>query len=430
MAETGKTVTATCAPLCNEEHDLDKEKRKEKDYVDAERTDDNITFEYKPLEKLYHEEFDASVESYNAKQKRSDRQKSVDGYLQELENNVTRYKKMSAAQRTDDCSVKSRYEMILYVGDMHDTGYKSNPAAAKQAEEILTEYWKGFKERNPNLKVQYSAMHRDEATPHLNISFVPIAGGYKTGLDKRVSMSKALAQQGYPDKRGEIGFDKWIKAERAELARLARARGLEIIEKNDPNRQKLTIAEYKSQSRAIERETNRQLKDEMEKLQLRRLKKVKPNMLGYVSGESYEQLYKEYCEIGNRCFKAEKLIKDTAAMDKQKLAADNKELSQGVDDLLAAVDEKEKALGKSRALTKQAAGAFKIAVGVLSESQAKYVSDTLQKAGYNEKLTKVAGERLKECQRIKNHQQSQQGSLDLSEAKKKLEKTVGKVLKR
>lgn len=424
---TGKTVTATCAPVCSEEHDLNKEKREKLDYIDHDRTGDNITFEYRPLQEVYQEQFGTAIEQYNEKQKRPERRKSVEGYMNELENNVTRYKKMNAREKSDDNSVKSRYEMLLYVGDMHDTGYKSDPAAAKQAEEILTEYVQGFKERNPNMVVQYSYMHRDEATPHAGIVFVPVASGYKTGLDKRVSMSKALAQQGFPDKKGEIGFDKWIKSERAELRRLAEERGLSIVEKNDPKRERLTAAEYKSQSRAIERETERQLKGEMEKSPLRRLKQEKPNMLGYVSGETYERLYKEYCAIGDRCFKAEKLVKETAALDKQKLEVDNKELSQGVDDLLAAVDEKEKALGKSRALTKQAAGAFKIAVGTLSKSQANSVSQTLEKAGYNKKLVEIAGERVKEWERIEKRQQQQSQqtqTLDLSK------KSSGKTMKR
>lgn len=427
---TPKTVTVTCAAVSDEKHNLEKEERDKKDHIDHERTENNVTFEYKPLADLYQEEFSEAVREYNAQQKRPERQKTVEGYLNELEENSRRFLKLDRDGKAEDKSVKSRYEMILEVGDMHDTGYKEAPEDAKLAEKVLTEYWQGFKERNPNMKVQQAVMHCDEAKPHLHLAFVPVAdGGYKTGLKKRVSMSKALAQQGFPDKKGEIGFEKWIKAEREELAKVARKHGIDIVQKNDPKRDRMTKEEYKSFIRAMERETGRQLEQDMKKEPLKKLKKAEKGMFGY-SKEDYERLYNEYIKLGDRCWKAERLLKETAAMDKTKLEAENKELSQGVDDLLAAVDEKEKALGKSRALTKQAAGAFKIAVGVLSESQAKYVSDTLQKAGYNEKLTKVAGERLKKCQQIKSHQQSQQGSLDLSEAKKKLEKTVGKVLKR
>jgi len=313
--------------------------------------------------------------------------------------------------------------MLLYVGDMHDTGYKSDPAAAKQAEEILTEYVQGFKERNPNMVVQYSYMHRDEATPHAGIVFVPVASGYKTGLDKRVSMSKALAQQGFPDKRGEIGFDKWIKSERAELRRLAEERGLSIVEKNDPKRERLTAAEYKSQSRAIERETERQLKQEMERSPLRKLKPAEPTM-GFVSEKNYNRLYKEYCDIGDRCYKAEKLLKETAALDKQKLDSDNAQLVKDLDVVLAAHDEKEKALAKSQGETKQAVAAFKTAVGALSKDGARYLSNVLQKGGYSQNLTEIAGNRVKEWERIERRQQSQQTeTLDLSSTRKSSGKT-------
>lgn len=240
-------------------------------------------------------------------------------------------------------------------------------------------------------------------------------------------MSKALARQGFPDKKGEIGFDKWIKAEREELAKVARKHGIDIVQKNDPKRDRMTKEEYKSFIRAMERETGRQLEQDLKKEPLTKLKHAEKGMFGY-SKEDYERLYKAYLEMGNRCWKAEKLLKDTAAMDKKKLEVENKELSHGVDSLLAAVDEKDTALAKSRNETKEAAGAFKIAVGALSKDGAKYVSDVLQKAGYNENLKKVAGDRVKEWERIekRHQQQSQQAQLDLSSTRK----PSGKTLKR
>jgi len=417
MSDVVKTVTVDCAPLCNEEHDLENEYRNTLEHVNHERTAENVVFEYQSLEGLYQEQFSEAVEAYNAKQKRPERQKTVEGYLQDLKENDKEYIKKTVPERSQDTNVKSRYEILLYVGDMHDTGYKDHPEDAKQAEEILTEYIKGFKERNPNMIVQYSYLHKDEATPHGGIVFVPVAEGYKTGLNRRVSMSKALEQQGFPDKRGDNGYERWIKGERAELKRLAEARGLTIIKKNDPKRDKMTTKEYKSFCRAMEQELKRE--------PLKRLKKAEKGMFGY-SKEDYERLYSEYIKLGDRCWKAERLLKDTAAMDKTKLEAENKELSQGVDTLLAAVDEKDKALAKSRALTKQAAGAFKIAVGTLSKSQANSVSQTLEKAGYNKKLVEVAGERVKEWERIEKRQSQQTQTLDLSNTRK----SSGKTLKR
>lgn len=37
------------------------------------------------------------------------------------------------------------------------------------ARQVLDEYYRGFQERNPNLKVFSAHLHMDEATPHLHI---------------------------------------------------------------------------------------------------------------------------------------------------------------------------------------------------------------------------------------------------------------------
>ena len=64
------------------------------------------------------------------------------------------------------------------------------------ARQILDEYYRGFQERNPQLKVFSAHLHMDEATPHLHIDFVPFTTGSKRGLDTRVSLKQALAAQG------------------------------------------------------------------------------------------------------------------------------------------------------------------------------------------------------------------------------------------
>ena len=40
-------------------------------------------------------------------------------------------------------------------------------------------------------------MHLDEATPHLHIDYIPVAHGYKTGMETRNSLTKALQQMGF-----------------------------------------------------------------------------------------------------------------------------------------------------------------------------------------------------------------------------------------
>ena len=42
------------------------------------------------------------------------------------------------------------------------------------ARQILDEYYRGFQERNPYLKVFSAHLHLDEATPHLHIDFCTV----------------------------------------------------------------------------------------------------------------------------------------------------------------------------------------------------------------------------------------------------------------
>ncbi|HHH1186071.1 TPA: plasmid recombination protein, partial [Yersinia enterocolitica] len=53
-----------------------------------------------------------------------------------------------------------------------------------------------FQERNPNLAIYNAVIHNDEISPHLHLNIVPVAEGYKRGVQKQPSFNKALQQQG------------------------------------------------------------------------------------------------------------------------------------------------------------------------------------------------------------------------------------------
>ena len=65
------------------------------------------------------------------------------------------------------------------------------------AKEILIDYMQDFQKRNPNLYVFSAHLHMDEETPHIHIDFVPFIRNSKRGLDTRVSLKGALAEQGF-----------------------------------------------------------------------------------------------------------------------------------------------------------------------------------------------------------------------------------------
>lgn len=87
------------------------------------------------------------------------------------------------------------------------------------ARQVLDEYYRGFQERNPQLKVFSAHLHMDEATPHLHIDFVPFTTGSKRGLETRVSLKQALAAQGFKGgTREDTEWNQWVQSEKEKLA--------------------------------------------------------------------------------------------------------------------------------------------------------------------------------------------------------------------
>ena len=122
------------------------------------------------------------------------------------------------------------------------------------ARQILDEYYRGFQERNPNLKVFSAHLHMDEATPHLHIDFVPFTTGSKRGLDTRVSLKQALAAQGFKGgTRGDTEWNQWVSVEKSALAFVMERHGIEWEHKGSHEKH-LSVLDYKKQERATELE--------------------------------------------------------------------------------------------------------------------------------------------------------------------------------
>ena len=154
----------------------------------------------KDIKKVYHELFEEAKERYNAKQKRSDRK--IDNY----------YERIRQSKQE-----KLFHEVIFQIGNKDDMNAKSEEG--KLAREILIDFMKDFQKRNPNLYVFSAHLHMDEETPHIHIDFVPFIRGSKRGLDTRVSLKGALAEQGFKGgTRGATEWNQWIDAEKLELS--------------------------------------------------------------------------------------------------------------------------------------------------------------------------------------------------------------------
>ena len=201
--------------------------------VDGSRTHLNIDYCNENIKKVYHELFDKALERYNSKQTRADRR--IENYYEKIRNSKQE---------------KPFHELILQIGDKENMSAESeNREIARQ---ILDEYYRGFKERNPQLKVFSAHLHMDEATPHLHIDFVPFTTGSKRGLDTRVSLKQALAAQGFKGgTRGDTEWNQWVSAEKSALAFVMERHGIEWEHKGTHGKH-LSVLDYKKQEREKE----------------------------------------------------------------------------------------------------------------------------------------------------------------------------------
>lgn len=212
------------------------EEKERNGHIDFSRSDENKYLVSKSLKELYKNEFGQAQKDYNDKQKRSDRK--IENYY----DHIQKGKKTSLQQ-----------EMILQVGDKDD--FSGNPENQKIANEVLEEWFQKFEERNPNLKVYNAVIHNDEASPHMHLNFVPIATGYKRGMDKQVSFDKALFQQDNSLNK-ERPFDEWRNKEVQLLEKMLKERGIERnLVGTNTYRDVRTFKEQKDELRELEKRT-------------------------------------------------------------------------------------------------------------------------------------------------------------------------------
>lgn len=192
------------------------EKEKAKNaHIDYTKSDENKYLIQKDIRELYREEFDGPLAKYNAKQKQKSRR--IDDY----------YKHVKSGKKT-----APQHEMIIQIGDKDD--FEDNEENKEKANYILEKWLEGFQERNPQLKVYNAVIHNDEASPHLHLNFVPVAHGYKNGLEKQPSFEKALLNQN-PNLNNKRPFMEWRENEVAEVEKLMNEVGIKrkLVGTND-----------------------------------------------------------------------------------------------------------------------------------------------------------------------------------------------------
>lgn len=258
--------------------------------VDASRTEQNIVWKDETIVQAYHRIFDDAVAEYNAKQKRKDRQ--IKDYRTHILNSKN--------------GEKEFYEDVLQWGKQED--FIEHPEWREIAKECLLEYIKGFEDRNPGLELIGAYIHMDEASPHMHFDYIPVATGYKTGVQKRNSLDRAMRNliavrtgseySPRPDEKDASGkcidnaTKQWKEMERAHFRKICIRRGLAVDgEIKTPERDSLSVLEYKAEMR----------KQEIQKLEIREkeLRGTLRNLQSFIkqAEEKLEEAKKEAASI-------------------------------------------------------------------------------------------------------------------------------------
>ena len=219
--------------------------------IDVTRTDQNIVWKDETITHAYHRIFDDAVAEYNAKQRRKDRQ--IKDYRTHILNSKN--------------GEKEFYEDVLQWGKQED--FIEHPEWREIAKQSLIEYIEGFEDRNPGLELIGAYIHMDEASPHMHFDYIPVAEGYKTGVQKRNSLDRAMRNliavrtgseySPRPDEKDASGkctdnaTKQWKEMERAHFKKICIRRGLAVDgEIKTPERDSLSVLEYKAEMRKQE----------------------------------------------------------------------------------------------------------------------------------------------------------------------------------
>ena len=316
--------------------------------IDAERTSQNITYCNEPIKQVYHNLFDDALQRYNDKQKRADRR--IDDY----------YEKIRTGKQE-----KLFHEVILQIGN------KDNMAAISEdgqlAAKVLDEYMQSFQQRNPNMRVFSAHLHMDEATPHLHIDFVPFATGSKRGLDTRVSLKQALAEQGFAGgARGDTEWNQWVRSEKEQLSQVMERHDIEWerLGNHDKHlsvenyKKEQCIKEVKALEKSIAKIQNQQLAVQaVDKIEAKPVPLSSKVMLSQEDYKTLTTAAKKYVAQEKMESKLQKLL-DAA---NKKIA----QLEKKVSDLSKSISELTKQLDQYRSIRGQ------LAVGALKQENAE-----------------------------------------------------------
>ena len=212
--------------------------------------DPNGTFEVwrdeKPRE-AYERLFGDAMRAYNARQTRADRQ--IKDYYNYIKNDGKKHL----------C-----YEMIISIGSI-----KGEQIDREKGYAAMRTFFETWEERNPNLALIGAYYHADEeGVPHVHLDYIPVANGYKQGMECQTGLVRALEQQGFWTSNRKLTAQIcWEKRENAYFEELVRAQGYEVEHPDIEGQKHRDVATYKAEQQLETLVTHytelEQMKDDM-----------------------------------------------------------------------------------------------------------------------------------------------------------------------
>lgn len=132
---------------------------------------------YKDVQAVYHDQFDEAVQKYNDLQKREDRK--IKDYLHHVSDS-----------KNNDVAV----EIIIQLGDAEY--WKDKDMDFKRSMRMYFEdQLERLQREMPDFKIANAVIHYDEKSLHMHVVGVPVANGYKRGLEVRCSKTQIFTKK-------------------------------------------------------------------------------------------------------------------------------------------------------------------------------------------------------------------------------------------
>jgi len=171
------------------------------------------------VEAYTNAKFQPYIDEYNEKQKREERRKDKP-YVEYIKAENEKLLQKAQENKAKGLNVTTRkptklvHEYVLQFGNREDNGV-SNGADIDLNRRLAKKTLEDIQEKYPHADILLATFHADEpnGTPHMHILVQFTGEGYKQGLKRQISMSKALENDGFArsQNRGDYAINRWTK---------------------------------------------------------------------------------------------------------------------------------------------------------------------------------------------------------------------------